>query len=118
MNLNRFTEKSQEALREAQSIASRRNHQGVDVEHLLAAIIQPRDGLGAAILQAAGANLAALQERIERELARLPQVTGAGSNPEQIYVTQRLNKVLNGAEDEASKLKDEYVSIEHLLLAM
>jgi ATP-dependent Clp protease ATP-binding subunit ClpB len=117
MDINRFTEKSQEALRNAQSLASRRHHQGVDVEHLLLAMLEPRDGLAAAIGQAAGANVALLRERLEQGLNRLPQVSGPGGAPEQIYVTQRLNTVLTRAEDEAAALKDEYVSIEHLLLA-
>jgi ATP-dependent Clp protease ATP-binding subunit ClpB len=117
MNINRFTEKSQEALREAQSVASRRRHQGVDVEHLLVALLEPADGIGTAVLQAAGANVAQIKDGLAREIDRLPQVTGPSGGPEQIYVTQRLNQVLTQAEDEAKALKDEYVSIEHLLLA-
>ena len=118
MNINRFTEKSQDAVREAQAIATRRQHQGVDVEHLLLATLEPAEGLAPAILQSAGANLAVLKERVGREIARLPQVSGPGSAPEQIYITPRLNQLLTRAEDEAAALKDEYVSIEHLLLAM
>jgi ATP-dependent Clp protease ATP-binding subunit ClpB len=118
MNINRFTEKSQDALREAQSIATRRNHQGVDVEHLLQAMLEQADGLAPAILQAAGANVQALKQRVSQELDRLPRVTGPSGTPEQIYITPPLNRLLTRAEDEASALKDEYVSIEHLLLAM
>jgi len=118
MNLNRFTEKSQEALREAQSIATRRSHQGVDIEHLLLALLEPADGLAPAILQAAGANVPTLKERVDQELNRLPQVSGPTGAPEQIYVTQRLSQLLTRAEDEAATLKDEYVSIEHILLAL
>ena len=118
MNINRFTEKSQDALREAQSIATRRNHQGVDVEHLLLAMLEQTDGLAPAIVQAAGANVAALKQRLNQELDRLPQVSGPTGAPEQIYVTPQLNRTLTRAEDEAGTLKDEYVSIEHLLLAV
>src|SRR6202158_5393187 len=118
MNLNRFTEKSQEALRDAQSIATRRSHQGVDVEHLLLATLEQTDGLAPAVLQAAGANPAALRERVNKDLNRLPQVSGPAGAPEQIYVTQRLSRLLTAAEDQAAALKDEYVSIEHILLAM
>ncbi|MBP1685195.1 MAG: clpB, partial [Deltaproteobacteria bacterium] len=118
MNINRFTEKSQDALREAQSIATRRNHQGVDVEHLLLAMLEQTDGLAPAIVQAAGANVAALKQRLNQELDRLPQVSGPTGAPEQIYVTPQLNRTLARAEDEAATLKDEYVSIEHLLLAV
>src|SRR5207237_10825770 len=98
MNLNRFTEKSQEALREAQSIPTRRNHQGVDVEHLLLGLLQQSDGLTPSILQAAGVNLGVLNDRLEAELGRIPQVTGAGGAPEQMYVTPRLNRLLCRAE--------------------
>ena len=118
MNINRFTEKSQEALREAQALAVRRNHQNVDAEHLLVALLEPTDGLATAILQAAGADARALRTRITQELDRLPQVSGPGVNPEQIYVTQHLSRILTAAEDQAKALKDEYVSIEHILLAM
>jgi ATP-dependent Clp protease ATP-binding subunit ClpB len=118
MNVNRFTEKSQDALREAQSLATRRNHQGVDVEHLLLAMLEQTDGLAPAILQAAGANVPALKQRVNQELDRLPRVTGPTGAPEQIYITPQLNRALTRAEDEAGALKDEYVSIEHLLLAM
>ncbi|MGD0950186.1 MAG: ATP-dependent chaperone ClpB [Candidatus Binatia bacterium] len=118
MNVNRFTEKSQDALREAQSLATRRNHQGVDVEHLLLAMLEQPDGLAPAILQAAGTDVPALKQRVNQELDRLPRVTGPTGAPEQIYITPPLNRVLTRAEAEAGTLKDEYISIEHLLLAM
>jgi ATP-dependent Clp protease ATP-binding subunit ClpB len=118
MNLARFTEKSQEALRQAQSLATRRSHQGIDVEHLLLALLEPRDGLATSILEAAGANLTRLKERAAQELAKLPQVSGPAAAPDQLYITNRLSRVLTRAEEEAQALKDEYVSVEHLLLAM
>jgi ATP-dependent Clp protease ATP-binding subunit ClpB len=118
MNLNRLTEKSQDALREAQSIASRRSHQGVDVQHLLLALLEQSDGLAPALLQAAGANLTRLKEQLNQDLNRIPQVSGPSGGPEQIYATQQLSRLLTRAEDEAAALKDEYVSIEHLLLAL
>jgi ATP-dependent Clp protease ATP-binding subunit ClpB len=118
MDLNRFTEKSQDALRRAQALATRRRHQGVDVEHLLAALLEEREGLAAALLAAAGIAPSAVQERLEQELQRLPQVSGPGAEAQQVYVTQRLMRLLTQAEDEAKALKDEYVSVEHLLLAM
>jgi ATP-dependent Clp protease ATP-binding subunit ClpB len=118
MNLNRFTERSQDALREAQRLAARLQHQGVDVEHLLLALLQQSDGIGSAALQAAGVTPRTLQAQLEQELSRLPRVSGPGGAPEQLYVTQRLGRVLSAAEDEAAALKDEYVSVEHLLLAM
>ncbi|HKA53730.1 MAG TPA: ATP-dependent chaperone ClpB [Candidatus Binatia bacterium] len=118
MDLNRFTEKSQEALRGAQALATRRNHQGVDVEHLLAALLEEREGLAAALFAAAGIAPSAVRERVEQELNRIPQVSGPGSEAQQVYITQRLARLLTQAEDEAKELKDEYVSVEHLLLAM
>ncbi len=117
MNSQRFTEKSQEALRQAQSIASRRSHQGVDVEHLLLALLEPKDGLARAVLESAGSNVSTIEAALQKALARLPQVSGPSGAADQIYVTQRLSQVLQRAEDEAGKLKDDYISVEHLLLA-
>lgn len=118
MDLNRFTEKSQDALRGAQALAVRRNHQGVDVEHLLAALLAEPEGLAAALLTGAGIAPSAVREQVETELNRLPQVSGPGASAQQAYITQRLVRLLTQAEDEAKALKDEYVSVEHLLLAM
>ncbi|MBI4515143.1 MAG: ATP-dependent chaperone ClpB [Deltaproteobacteria bacterium] len=118
MNISRFTEKSQDALRQAQDSAARRSHQGIDVEHLLLALLEQADGLALPLLQGAGGNIAQLKERLGKELDRVPSVTGASGAPEQIYVTPRLNRLLSQAEDEAAKLKDEFVSVEHLLLVM
>ncbi|HEY6367643.1 MAG TPA: Clp protease N-terminal domain-containing protein, partial [Candidatus Binatia bacterium] len=118
MDLNRLTEKSQEALRRAQGLATRRNHQAVDVEHLLAALLEEPEGLAAAFLAACNIAPNTAREQIERELNRVPQVSGPGTEAQQAYMTQRLSRVLTQAEDEAKSLKDEYVSIEHLLLAI
>lgn len=117
MDINRFTEKSQEALRAAQSVASRRNHQGVDVEHLLLALLEPKDGLARAVIQASGVDPNVIDQGLGKALEKIPQVKGPAAGPEQIYITNRLNQVLQRAEDEAKNLKDEYVSVEHLLLA-
>jgi len=118
MDLSRFTEKSQDALRGAQALATRRNHQGVDVEHLLATLLEEREGLAAALFAAAGIAPSAVRERIEQELDRIPHVSGPGAETQQVYITQRLARLLTQAEDEAKGLKDEYVSVEHLLLAI
>jgi ATP-dependent Clp protease ATP-binding subunit ClpB len=117
MNLNRFTERSQEALREAQSLATRANNQGVDVEHLMLALLAQRDGISIPLLQSAGAGVEPLRARLQQEVDKLPKVTGPAARPDQVYVTQRLSKLLTTAEDEAGQLKDEYVSVEHLVLA-
>jgi ATP-dependent Clp protease ATP-binding subunit ClpB len=118
MDINRFTEKAQEALAAAQRLALRQHHQQVDVEHLLLALLQQEQGLAAPILQKAGVPVERLQRRLEQELERLPRVSGPSGGPDQIYVTGRLNRLLVQAEDEAKALKDEYISVEHLLLAM
>ncbi len=117
MNVERLTQKSQEALRDAQTLAVRRNHQGVDVEHLLAALLAQPDGVAPVLLERAGVAVTDLRERIERELNRIPQVAGSGSGTTP-YLTQRLAKLMAQAESEAGSLKDEYVSVEHLVLAM
>jgi ATP-dependent Clp protease ATP-binding subunit ClpB len=118
MDLNRFTEKAQEALNAAQSKAIRSSHQQVDVEHLLSALLEQERGLVASILTRAGVAVEALKRRVDQELDRLPKVSGPSGGPDQIYITGRLNRVLTQAEDEAKRLKDQYISVEHLLLAM
>ena len=118
MDLNRLTEKLQEALHGAQTLATRRNHQGVDVEHVLAALVEQQEGLAVALLAAAGIAPSAVREGIEQELHKIPQVSGPGMSTQQVHITQRLAQLLTQAEDEAKGLKDEYVSVEHLLLAM
>jgi ATP-dependent Clp protease ATP-binding subunit ClpB len=117
MDINRFTEKLQEAIRSAQSKAVRYGHQQIDVEHLLAALLEQEGGLAPSILAKAGIDLESLHRRVEAELDRMPKVSGPSGAPDQIYVTARLNRLLTTAEDEAKKLKDEYVSVEHVLLA-
>jgi ATP-dependent Clp protease ATP-binding subunit ClpB len=119
VDINRFTEKMQEALSAAQSKATRLGHQQLDVEHLLAALLEQEGGLAGAILAKTGVTTSLLSQRLEEELGRMPKVTGAsGGPPDQVYVTGRLNRLLAQAEDEAKRLKDEYVSVEHVLLAM
>jgi ATP-dependent Clp protease ATP-binding subunit ClpB len=117
MDFNRFTEKLQEAVRAAQSKAVRYGHQQVDVEHLLAALLDQEGGLSASVLARAGVNVDALKRKLESDLERMPKVSGSAAGVDQIYVTSRLNKLITQAEDEAKKLKDEYVSVEHILLA-
>src|SRR5258706_9703255 len=118
MNANRFTEKLQEALGRAQNAALTAHNQAVDVEHLLAALLEDDDGLASSIVTLSGVDRAALRRKLEAELAKIPRVTGSGSDSGQVYATQRLGRVLARAEQEASKLKDEYVSVEHVLIAM
>jgi len=117
MDFNRFTEKLQEGVHAAQSLASRRGQQQLDVEHLLTALLEQEGGLAPSILIKSGANAEAVHHRLMQDLDRLPRVSGGGAPMDQIYVTPRLQHLLNKAEDEAKRLKDEYVSVEHVLLA-
>ena len=116
MEINRLTEKAQEALRAAQGEAIRLGHQQVDVEHLLLALLEQEGGLATSILDKAGVDAKIVHQHVEAELARLPKVSVASGGD--VYITGRLNRLLVKAEDEAKTLKDEYISVEHLLLAM
>jgi ATP-dependent Clp protease ATP-binding subunit ClpB len=117
MDINRFTEKLQEAVRSAQTKAVRYGNQQIDVEHLLSALLEQQGGLAASILLKAGVNVEMLARRVDTELDKLPKVSGPSGAPDQIFVTNRLNQLLAKADDEAQKLKDEYISVEHVLLA-
>src|SRR5208337_4866391 len=118
MNANRFTEKLQEALGRAQNAALTAHNQAVDVEHLIASLLEDDEGLASSIVKLTGVDRDAVRRKLGAELAKIPQVTGAGSDRGQVYATQRLGRVLARAEQEAGKLKDEYVSVEHVLIAM
>ena len=118
MDINRFTQKAQEAISSAQTKAARYSHQQVDVEHLLATLLDQENGLATSILSKSGINVDSFKRRLEQELERMPKVSQGGGAPDQIYITGRLNRLLAQAEEEAKKIKDEYISVEHLLLAM
>ena len=115
-----FTQKVKEAVAAAQSEAASRNHQAVDTPHVLAALLAQEDGLAPQLVEKAGENVAALKDRVEELLGRIPSVTGPGAAAEQgkIYVSQELSRVLAAAGERAKKMQDDYVSVEHLLLAM
>jgi len=121
MDFNRFTEKLQEAFRTAQSVAAGRGNQQIDVEHLLLALLEQQGGLAQSILARAldkgPVKLEDVHRRLIQELDKLPKVTGSSASLDQIYVTSRLQKLMTAAENEAKRLKDEYVSIEHVILA-
>jgi ATP-dependent Clp protease ATP-binding subunit ClpB len=118
MDINRFTEKAQEAILSAQRRALQGGQQQVDVEHLLVTLLEQEPGLAPSILRKANVKLDGLKRRAEQELERLPKVSGSGAEAEQVYLSGRLKRLLAKAEDEAKKFKDEYVSVEHILLAM
>ena len=118
MDFNKLTRKSQEALAEAQSLAAGYNHQQVDVEHLLMAMLKDEGGLIPRLLRRMNVEPHVLEKLVSDEVGRLPRVTSSGVEPGKVYVTPRLNKLLAAAEERARRLKDEYVSVEHLFLAM
>ncbi len=117
MDLNRLTQKSQDALQTAQNLAVQRGHPEVDGEHLLYALLTQEEGLVPHLLEKMSVPVNAVREAVEEELNKRPRVSGPGMEPGKVYVTQRLNRVLARAETEASRLKDEYISVEHLFLA-
>ncbi|MCE9589674.1 MAG: ATP-dependent chaperone ClpB [Planctomycetes bacterium] len=117
MDPNKLTQKCQEALQDAQNEAVRRGHQAVDVEHVLLALCRQADGLIPRLLQKLNRPADVVAGEVGRELDRRPSVSG-GTEPGKIYLTPQLNQVLVDAEDQAKRLKDEYVSVEHLVLAM
>ena len=116
MDMNRMTQKVREALAAAQTLTGRMNHQEIDGEHLLAELLTQEGGLAPRLIEQTGASLSAVQEQIQKALGKRPQVTGQAAGG--MYATQRLNRLFAKAEDEAKALKDEYISVEHLLLAM
>ena len=118
MDMNRMTIKLQEALQTASSHATRRSHQGIDVEHLLLAFVEQDGGLALSLLEQAGLSVPSVRQTVEQALTKLPQVQGAGASPGQLHVASRLSQVLAKAEDEQRALKDDYLSVEHVVLAM
>ena len=118
MDMNRLTQKSQEAMQAAQAIALRYGHTEVDGEHLLLALLDQSEGLVPRLLRQFDVDVDALRAAVEGDLQRRPKVTGPGAAPGQVFVTQRLARILDAAERDAKRLKDEYVSVEHLLIAL
>ena len=118
MDLNRLTQKSQEALTEAQSKAVTYGHVEVDGEHLFWALLNQAEGLVPRLLQRMDIQPDTLKKAIESELDARPRVSGPGMEAGKIYISQRLSRILVTAENEAKRLKDEYVSVEHLFMAL
>lgn len=118
MDMNKLTRKSQEALAAAQALASEYNHQQVDAEHLLLAMINDNGGLIPQLLKRMDINTDMLAKSVEGELAKIPRVTGGGVEQGKIYITNRLENVFTKAGELAKNLKDEYISVEHLFMAM
>jgi ATP-dependent Clp protease ATP-binding subunit ClpB len=118
MDINRFTQKSQEALQEAQNIAIKNGNVEIDSEHVLMALLRQESGLIPRLLQKIDVSSEAIAGELEKELFKKPSVSGPGAETGRAYVTQRVNKVLVKSEEEAKRLKDDYVSVEHIFLAL
>src|SRR5262249_12123919 len=117
IDLNKFTEKAREAVMEAQAEARRRSHQQVDNPHLLSALLHQQGGLAPALLQKLDVSPNAVEMALERELGKLATVSGPAAAG-QIYITQGFQDAITKAEAAASRLKDDYISVEHLLLGL
>ena len=118
MDISALTQKSQEAVQAAQSKAITFGHQAADVEHLLLVLLEDTDGLIPRVLQKAEVVTDSVRRQVTEALQRRPRVSGPGVEPGKVMVTQRLQRLFLSAQGEAKRLKDEYVSVEHLLLAM
>jgi ATP-dependent Clp protease ATP-binding subunit ClpB len=116
MRFDKFTLKVQEALQDAQSLANQYGHQGIEAEHLLTAFLKQPEGIVGAILKKMGADARFVEDRLNEAIGRMPGVQGPGAG--QSYITATLNKILDNATAEAARLTDEYVSAEHVLIAM
>jgi len=118
MDPNRLTQKSQEALYEAQNLSVRYGHQETDTDHLLLSLVIQREGLIPRVLERMGVSAEAFRRALESELERKPKVISSSRGADKLYITQKLNQVFVKAEDEAKRLKDDFISVEHLLLAI
>jgi ATP-dependent Clp protease ATP-binding subunit ClpB len=115
MRLDKFTQKAQEAIFEAQALAEGYNHAQIEPEHLLLALLQQSDGVAPQVVQGLGRNPGQLASQVEAELSRRPKVYGTAT---QVGMSQAAQRALQAAEAEAGAMKDDYVSTEHLLLAL
>ena len=119
MRMDKLTQKSQEALEQSQRISMEYNSSQVEPEHLLSALITQENGLVPAILGRMEVDLGLMKDRLETELRNMPKVYGAAGVQEgQVYISPKLNVILTHALRESERLKDDYVSVEHLLLAI
>ncbi|MEG1686242.1 MAG: ATP-dependent chaperone ClpB [Angelakisella sp.] len=118
MNTQKFTQKSQEALQRAHGIAVAANSMQIEQEHLLAALLEQQNGLIPQLLLGMGVEPEAISRELATAMTRIPAVTGSGREPGKVYVSNDVDKALQQAEQEADRMKDEYVSVEHLMLGL
>jgi len=116
MDFNRFTERTQQAIKEAQNLAITLGHNQVEAEHLLKALLTQENGIIPKLVQKLDVPQERLNQLAEQEVQKKPRVSGAGFDPEKIYISQALSSLLAKSEQTAKKLKDEYVSVEHVFL--
>ncbi|MDW7679904.1 MAG: Clp protease N-terminal domain-containing protein, partial [bacterium] len=117
MTLDKFTLRAQQAIMNAQSIAQESGHQQVEVEHLMKSLLADNDGVPAAVLRKIGVNVGLIQTRLDEQIQKIPRVSGGGAVGN-LYISQHVQNVFNSALKEMRQLKDEFVSTEHLLLAI
>ncbi len=117
MDLNRMTERVQEALMNAQTIATREQHQEIDDVHVFMALLDQENNLVASILNKLGLSTSDFLQKLKEAIDKKPKVSGSGIEQGKLYITNRLQRILANAEVEMKNLKDEYVSVEHLMLA-
>ena len=118
MNAQKFTQKSLEAVQAAQSLTLNAGNQQMEQMHLFAALLRQEDGLTAQLLRKMEVDVDALDRTVDEELAKLPAVSGSGREADKFYVSQAIDQALTEAERIAADMRDEYVSVEHLLLAL
>jgi len=118
MTMDQLTQKSREALQAAQTLGIRLGHQEIDVDHLALALVEQEGGLMPRLLEGAGIAVEELRQNLNAELEKRPKVSGPGAEAGKIMITQALQKVLVAAGDEAKRLRDEYISVEHIGLAI
>jgi ATP-dependent Clp protease ATP-binding subunit ClpB len=117
MDANRFTEMAQAALQSAQLLAGEYGHQQIESEHLLLSLVRQQGGVAPQILLKLNIDTTSVINETEKILSRMPRVSGTGSNGN-VYLSTRLNKLLSAAENEAKNLRDEYISTEHMFIAL
>ena len=118
MDLQNFTHKSLEAIQKAQSIALENNCMQIEEEHLAEALLQQEGGLISQLLTKMGLDSSAVLSAVDEQVKKLPSVTGPGREPGKIYISSDVDAVLADAENQAKRMKDEYVSVEHIMLSM
>src|SRR5436309_11087353 len=118
MRLERFTDKAQEAFQEAKEIMHETHHTQLDVEHIFLAMLRQREGLAGRALERLGVDAEMVSQRVERELEKSPKVYGQYGYGNQVYITPRTQRLVKRAEEEATRLTDQYVGTEHLLIAI